>query len=120
VGNSEDGHGRTVATLVADVNSQPLAGDLYRHIGLQPSFLAPGNAEFRNGRFIIEQAWLNRGGARAAPLVAWLNGTHTATVGWMDSRLDSGALAASSGALFGGPAAARTPGGQCTSPGRSR
>ena len=29
VGNSEDGHGRTVATLVADVNSQPLAGDLY-------------------------------------------------------------------------------------------
>lgn len=105
VGNSEDGHGRTVATLVADVNSQPLAGDLYRHIGLQPSFLAPGNAEFRNGRFIIEQAWLNQGGARAALLVAWLDGTPTATVGWMDSRLDVGALAASSGALFGGPAA---------------
>jgi hypothetical protein len=105
VGNSEDGHGRTVGTLVADVNSQPLAGDLYRNIGLQPSFLAPGNAEFRNGRFIIDQAWLAQGGPRAGALVAWLDATPTATVGWMDGRLDVGALAASSPALFGGPAA---------------
>lgn len=104
VGNSEDGHSRTVGTLVADVNAQPLAGDLYTNIGTQPSFLAPGNAAFRNGRFVIEQAWLAQGGARAAPLVAWLDGTPTATVGWMGGRLDAGALAASSAALFGGPA----------------
>ena len=102
VGNSEDGHGRTVGTLVADVNSQPLAGALYTQIGGQPSFLAPGNAAFRNGRFVIEQAWLAQGGARAAPMVAWLDGTPTATVGWMGSRLDTGALAGSSAALFSG------------------
>ncbi len=106
VGNSEDGHGRTVGTLVADVNSQPLAGDLYAQIGVQPSFLAPGNAAFRNGRFIIDQAWLAQGGARAAPLVGWLDGTPTATVGWMGSRLDAGRLAAGAAALFGGPAPA--------------
>jgi hypothetical protein len=106
VGNSEDGHGRTVATLVSDVNSQPLAGALYARIGGQPSFLAPGNAAFRNGRFVIEQAWLAQGGARAAPLIAWLDGTASATVGWMGSRLDTGALALSSAALFGGGPAA--------------
>jgi hypothetical protein len=102
VGNAEDGHGRTVGTLVADVNSQPLAGDLYAHIGIQPSFLAAGDAALRNGRFIIEQAWLAQGGARAASLVGWLDATPTATVGWMGTRLDTGAIAASSGALFSG------------------
>lgn len=106
VGNSEDGHGRTVGTLIADVNSQPLAGALYAQIGGQPSFLAPGNAAFRNGRFIIEQAWLAAGGARAVSLVTWLDGTTTATVGWMDTRLDAFALIGSSAALFGGGAAA--------------
>ena len=55
VGNSEDGHGRTVDTLVKEVNSQPLAGALYTEIGKQPSFLAPGDADLRNGRFVIEQ-----------------------------------------------------------------
>jgi hypothetical protein len=106
VGNSEDGHGRTVDTLVKEVNSQPLAGALYTEIGKQPSFLAPGDADLRNGRFVIEQAWLNAGGGRAAPLVAWLDATPSATVGWMGSRLDTLALAASAGALFGGGPAA--------------
>lgn len=104
VGNSEDGHGRTVGSLVGAVNSQPLAGALYVEIGTQPSFLAPGNAEFRNGRFIIDQAWLAQGGARAAPIIAWLDATPTATVGWLGSRLDPVAIAAGSPALF--PAAA--------------
>jgi hypothetical protein len=108
VGNSEDGHGRTVATLVTDVNSQPLAGALYAQIGTQPSFVAPGNASFRNGRFVIEQAWLAQGGPRAAPLVAWLDATPTATVGWMGSRLDALAITGSAAALFGGPAPATT------------
>ncbi len=104
VGNSEDGHGRTVGTLVADVNSQPLAGDLYARIGAQPSFVAPGNAAFRNGRFVIEQAWLNQGGPREVPLVAFLDATPTATVGWMGSRLDVAAIGAFSAGLFGGAA----------------
>jgi hypothetical protein len=104
VGNSEDGHGRTVGTLVQDVNTQPLAGAFYAQIGGQPSFLAPTNASFRNGRFVIEQAWLAQGGARAVPLVAWLDVTASATVGWMGSRLDTAALALSSAALFGGAA----------------
>ena len=94
VGNSEDGHGRTVGTLVADVNTQPLAGDLYAQIGMQgPSSLAPGNAAFRNGRFVIEQAWLTPGGARAAR--RWWPGwtaRRPPPSGWMGGRLDTGAI----------------------------
>lgn len=100
VGNAEDGHGRTVGTLVADVNSQPLAGALYTEIGKQPTFQAAAGAAMRNGRFVIEQAWLNAGGARAGDLIGWLDATPTATVGWLSSRLDTGAITVSSPALF--------------------
>jgi len=100
VGNAEDGHGRTVATLVGDVNSQPLARDLYAQLSVQGEFVAPGGASARNARFVIEQAMLNAGIGRAAPLIAWLDATASATPGWMDSRLDTGAIQAASAALF--------------------
>lgn len=100
VGNAEDGHGRTVASLVGAVNSQPLARDLYAQLSVQGEFVAPSGTSGRNARFVIEQAMLNAGIARAAPLIAWLDGTASATPGWMDTRLDTGAIQAASPALF--------------------
>jgi hypothetical protein len=104
VGNSEDGHGRTVGTLVGAVNSQPLAGALYAEVAKQGPFNAPGDASMRNGRFVIDQGWLALGDPRADPMVAWLDATPTATVGWIGVRLDTGAIATASPLLF--PAAA--------------
>ncbi len=104
VGNSEDGHGRTVGTLIGAVNSQPLAGALYAEVAKQGPFNAPGDASMRNGRFVIDQGWLALGGPRSGPILGWLDATPTATVGWIGVRLDTGAIAAASPLLF--PAAA--------------
>ncbi|MFV0457765.1 MAG: hypothetical protein ACK5MT_03200 [Actinomycetales bacterium] len=100
VGNSEDGHGRTVGTLVRDVNPHPEAGALYAQLGGQSLFTAPTNAAGRNARMVIEQAWLAQGGARAGALIGWLDGTATADTGWIGSRLDAFAVQAQSSALF--------------------
>jgi hypothetical protein len=104
VGNAEDGHGRTVGTLVTDVNTQPLAAALYAELNTMALFIAPTDAASRNGKFIIEQAWLNLGGARAGPLMGWLDATPQATAAWIGPRLDTANIAAASPALF--PAAA--------------
>ncbi len=105
VGNAEDGHGRTVGTLVTDVNTQPHAAALYAELNTMGLFIAPTDAATRNGKFIIEQAWLNLGGARAGPLIAWLDATPAATAGWIGPRLDTANIAAASPALFPGAAA---------------
>ena len=107
VGNAEDGHGRTVATLVTDVNSQPLAAAVYAELNTMGLLIAPTDPATRNGKFIIEQAELNQGLARAAALIAWLDGTLTATAAWIEPRLDTADIHAASADLFP-PAAAAT------------
>lgn len=100
VGNAADGHGRTVGTLVSAVNSQPLAIQLYERLGVMPDFTAPPHAPAQNARLVIDQAWLGAGGARAAPMIAWLDATPTATRSYIASRLSVPTIAAASPVLF--------------------
>jgi hypothetical protein len=95
-----DGYGRTVGSLVSAVNSQPLAIQLYERLGIMPHFTAPPYAPMHNARFLIDQAWLGAGGARAAPMIAWLDATPTATRGYIASRLSVPTITAASSVLF--------------------
>lgn len=90
----------SVAHYVVSVNNEPPAADLYGQISATSLMVAPPNVPKQIGRFMMEQGWLNLGGLRAAPLIAFLTATPTLTVPHIRVHLDPVNIAAASPLLF--------------------
>ena len=99
-----------VAHYIGRVNPQPFANDLYTRLLATPTFTAVvADADLHAGRLIIEQGWLAFGGARAAPLIAFLDATPALTPDLIEPLLDTVVTGPHSALLFP-PAAAPTAG----------
>ena len=103
-------YGLAVAHYIGRVNPQAFANDLYTRLLATPTFTAVvADADLQAGRLIIEQGWLAFGGARAAPLIAFLDATPALTPDLIEPLLDTVVTGPHSALLFP-PAAAPTAG----------
>jgi hypothetical protein len=98
-------YGITAAHFVGRVNARPaFAGDVYKLIEATPTFTAAADDKSQIMRLVVEQGWLNFGGARSGPLITYLDATPALTTNIIKKFLQPAVIAASSPALF--PAAA--------------
>lgn len=106
-------YGITVAHYVGAVNPHPDAAAIYTELVGAGTMSAPPDQDARIGRLMLEQGWLASGGARVAPLIAYLDAMPaTFTARTIAQHLDTAAIGAHSAALF--------PAGAAVTPGRAR
>lgn len=91
----------TVAHFVNGVNNHPaIATSIYAGITATTDYTTTPDNHARNMRFIVEQARLARGEARAAPLISYLDTTPQLNVDALQRYLDVTSIGAQSSQLF--------------------